>query len=68
MAIQQMSSLSQTVGTKQQTLLGISAPPESKLEQYIRVFTEYASHHPALLHERAAKIAIFALREAFPCQ
>jgi len=48
-------------------LLGICAPPSSRLTQIIRIFVEYAQRNPAQLHESAGLVAFMALRAAFPC-
>jgi len=51
----------------QATLLKICTPPESRLVQHIRVFTQYAQNNPAALHNSPARIAVNAFRQAYPC-
>jgi hypothetical protein len=64
-AIQALSTW--TYSNKSFPLLYICAPPESTLLQFIKIFEHYADTHPERLHEEYMRVAVDALREAFPC-
>ena len=49
-------------------LLGVCTPEDTRITQLIRIFTDYAQHKPAELHEPAWVIAIRAWTAAFPCR
>jgi hypothetical protein len=65
LAIQDLSKLAEP--DIQHPILGICAPPTSRLTQIIRIFVQYAERNPAMLHEPAASVGLIALRGAFPC-
>jgi Rap1a immunity proteins len=48
-------------------LLGICAPQDTTLLQYVRIFTRYAEDHPQEPTDNPAALALRALLEAFPC-
>lgn len=48
-------------------LLGICAPSESRLTQFIKIFVNYVELNPQRGHEDAAIVALNALEKAFPC-
>ena len=62
-AIQNMSVLETPRGER---LLGICAPPETTLMDYVRVFVAQARKRKAL-SENAAASAVVILNDAFPC-
>ena len=62
-AIQNMSVLETPRGVR---LLGICAPPETTLMDYVRVFVAQARKRKAL-SENAAAFAVVILSDAFPC-
>jgi hypothetical protein len=47
--------------------LGICCPPESTVNQGVRVIVQYVSSQPARLNESFEALAIEALRKAWPC-
>jgi hypothetical protein len=47
--------------------LGICCPPESTVDQGIRMVVEYVDSQPARLHENFSTLAVEALRKAWPC-
>jgi Rap1a immunity proteins len=47
--------------------LGVCCPPESKVDQGVRVVVQYVSSQPARLNENFEALAIEALRKAWPC-
>jgi Rap1a immunity proteins len=49
-------------------VLGICPPEGSSLLQYVRIFVATVQKYPEMLHNDAAGIALYALRQAFPCQ
>jgi len=63
-AIQNMSVLEAPHGVR---LLGICAPPETTLIDYVRVFVAQARKRKAQ-HDNAAALAVVILSEAFPCR
>lgn len=63
-AIQNMSVLETPHGVR---LLGICAPPETTLIDYVRVFVAQARKRKAQ-HDNAAALAVVILSEAFPCR
>jgi hypothetical protein len=63
-AIQNMSVLEAPHGMR---LLGICAPPETTLIDYVRVFVAQARKRKAQ-HDNAAALAVVILSEAFPCR
>jgi hypothetical protein len=63
-AIQNMSVLETPRGVR---LLGICAPPETTLLDYVRVFVAQARKRKAQ-HDNAAALAVVILSEAFPCR
>lgn len=48
-------------------LLGICAPKDSRLSQFVRIFVVYVDQHPEKGHLESTKIAIEALARVFPC-
>jgi hypothetical protein len=63
-AVQNFSVL---VDQNTKPLIGICAPPESTLIQFIRIFTAFAKQNPQHLHYGGAAVALRALQSAFPC-
>lgn len=49
-------------------LLRVCAPADGRRGQLIGVFVEYARRNPARWHEPFGRMAVDALREAFPCK
>ncbi len=49
-------------------ILGVCAPANSKRTQLIAIFVLYAKNHPEKYSEGFTRVAIPALREAFPCK
>lgn len=43
------------------------APDGSDSFQYARIVVKYLTEHPERLHEPGSVLALFALREAYPC-
>ena len=66
-AIQGMTRLSRPDDAKR-GLLGVCAPENSRLTQLIHIFTDYAQHNPAQLHDPGWAIAIRAWTAVFPCR
>jgi hypothetical protein len=64
-AIQDLSALTESVDGP--TLTGACLPPEGKLLQLVRVFTNYARTNPAELNQKAGLVVIKAFGRAFPC-
>jgi Rap1a immunity proteins len=62
-AIQNMSILETPRGVR---LLGICAPPETTLVDYVRVFVAQARKRKAQ-HDNAAALAVMILSDSFPC-
>jgi hypothetical protein len=62
-----MQDLSRASDEGKSRILGVCAPPEGQLTQFIRVFIAYANQHPEQTHLPAAFVALAALRAAFPC-
>jgi hypothetical protein len=48
--------------------LGVCCPPESGVDQGVRVVVQYVSNQPARLNENFEALAIEALRKAWPCK
>jgi len=48
-------------------LLGICAPEDTTLMQYVRIFTRYARRQPSPNDENVGALALRALLDAFPC-
>ena len=48
--------------------LGVCCPPESTVDQGVRVVVQYVSNQPARLNENFEALAIEALRKAWPCK
>jgi hypothetical protein len=46
----------------------ICAPGESTRTQYVVIFVDYAKRHPERYSEDFLRVAVDALREAFPCK
>jgi hypothetical protein len=63
-AIQNASVLEDVRGVR---LLGICAPPETTLIDYIRIFVRYA-RKIKVQEGNAAALAVVALSKAFPCE
>lgn len=63
-AVQVLSALADQ---KDQRLLGVCAPPDSSLLQYVRIFVNYARNSPAELHENIGLVVLKSLYQAFPC-
>jgi hypothetical protein len=63
-AIQNASILEDVRGVR---LLGICAPPETTLIDYIRIFVRYA-RKIKVQEGNAAALAVVALSKAFPCE
>lgn len=63
-AIQNMSVLETP---RRVRLLGICAPPETTLIDYVRAFVVKASKRKAQ-HDNAAALAVVILSESFPCK
>lgn len=62
-AIMQLSALTD----HGRTLTGACPAPAFSALQVIEVLVAYLRKHPEALHERAGVVAVFALRQAFPC-
>lgn len=63
-AIQGMSTV---VDQQGRHLLGVCAPSDTSLLQYVRIFARYAEHHSGQDADNAAALALRALLAAFPC-
>jgi hypothetical protein len=63
-AIQNASVLEDVHGVR---LLGICAPPETTLIDYIRIFVRYARKIKTQ-ESNAAALAVVALSKTFPCE
>jgi hypothetical protein len=64
-AVQNMSTL---VDQRGDHLLGICAPAETTLMQYVQIFVRYVRKNPKELRDNAAAIAVVAMSDAFPCR
>lgn len=47
--------------------LGVCAPEDTTLLEYVRIFTRYAEEHPQERTDNPAALALRALLDAFPC-
>ena len=47
--------------------LGVCCPPETTVDQGVRVVVQYVSSQPARLNENFEALAVEALRKAWPC-
>lgn len=63
-AIQNMSTL---VDQQGKHLLGVCAPSDTSLLQYVRIFARYAERHSGQHADNDAALALRALLDAFPC-
>ena len=48
-------------------VLGICPPPESTVDQGVRLVVQYVDSQPTRLHDNFDALAIEALRKAWPC-
>jgi hypothetical protein len=48
-------------------LLGVCAPQDTTMMQYVRIFVRYAQRHREQETDNAAVVALRALLDAFPC-
>jgi hypothetical protein len=48
--------------------IGVCAPESATLEQALRVVVQYLDQHPARTNENFKRLAIEAMREAWPCK
>lgn len=62
-----VQNLSVVVDEHGRHLLGVCAPQDATLLQYVRIFTRYAQDHPQETTDNPAALALRALLEAFPC-
>ena len=62
-AIQNMSVLEDVHGVR---LLGICAPPDTRLMDFVRIFVQKAQKRK-MQNENAAAFAVVALSQSFPC-
>ena len=62
-AIQNMSVLEDVHGVR---LLGICAPPDTHLTDFVRIFVQKAQKRK-MQNENAAALAVVALSQSFPC-
>jgi len=62
-----VQNLSVVVDERGRHLLGICAPQDTTLLEYVRIFTRYAQDHPQETADNPAALALRALLDAFPC-